>query len=189
MCQVLLPDSQDVSLSEYILTCRIEDDPAAFALFLEYLYGGNVLLPADLSLHAPDKGPVFDRVKLWCFAEKVGLKDLQDYLMSGIMTNYNKLNVQPSAEVMGYVHQNSLAGSAMRLFVADGFYWCLMEKEEGWSLENLGGVLLEGGEDFVFDFLGFVRRGRGLRNPITQDKCAYHTHPRDMFCKFKDDVL
>jgi hypothetical protein len=74
--------------------------------------------PSTLPNITPQVGPIFDRIKLYCFAEKHCLTKLMDYTVSSLISNYAKYKKLPTFAVMTYAYQHTAAGSELRSFIA-----------------------------------------------------------------------
>src|SRR5450756_2353201 len=121
-----------------------EDDADAFSLFMEWLYLGH-LSPVKLDHHTTTSGPIYNRIKLYCFAEKHCLVDLMDYTMSSLMSNYTKHTRLPTIEVMQYVYENTVVGSKLRAFIARSLRYIISELSGSsfWPSEKLGRLMMD----------------------------------------------
>jgi hypothetical protein len=169
-----------------------EDDPDAFGLFLEWVYGGGLLQPADMKKHTSTNGPIFDRVKLYCFAEKICLDRLVDYTMTSLLSAYSKNKRSPSAMAISYAYEHSSSDSPLRKFALESFVQTAFNKEATWNVKNLSDTMLSS-EDLRIDFLRLTMSGEALNiktatPPTKRSPCTYHVHNKDEDCPFKNEV-
>jgi hypothetical protein len=170
-----------------------EDDPDVFSLFLEWLYLGH-LQPVIIDKHTKTSGPIFDRIKLYCFAEKHCLVDLMNYTMSSLMSTYAKHNRLPICEAMAYAYRNTAAGLRVRPFIAHALRHIICNLSGGshWSSEDITQHMLEV-EDLTMDVLPLMRSDRQSERspggPASLSKCTFHVHKQGGVCSYKETVL
>ncbi|KAE8449973.1 hypothetical protein EG329_007112 [Mollisiaceae sp. DMI_Dod_QoI] len=93
-----------------------EDDPDAFLLFAQWLYS-DALPPIDHSLDAiSNEALLFNRFKLYCFAEKYLLDSLMNHTIYTIWSVVFTLPKVPSTEAIQYSFQNTHPRSELREF-------------------------------------------------------------------------
>jgi hypothetical protein len=163
-----------------------EEDVDTFNLFVEWLYMGH-LRPVDITKHTAESGPLLNRIKLYCFADKYCISDLMDYAITSCISNYDLHNRLPGAPAARYVYSNTPTGSHMRKYIALTFHYIIKCcSADVWATEDISKVMQEC-PDLLLDVLRLMREG-GSALPQKLGgltKCAFHAHedtPR--FCPF-----
>lgn len=155
-----------------------EDDPESFDSFSRWLYRDK-LDEMDLSAPKTDSGPLWDRIKLYCFAEKYCIDSLADIAMDTIIPAYSDENFTPSAHSMCLVYDNTSEGSRLRLYMARSFAYrlvCLHVDVPRELLERLASI-----SDFPRDVFSILLKGTPI-HPNNLARCNYHRHGKDRIC-------
>lgn len=169
-----------------------EDDPDAFNLFVEWLYMGR-LQPVNIDKHTTTGGPIFDRIKLYCFAEKHCLGDLMDYTMSSLMSNYTKYKKLPTFAAMTYAYQHTAAGSKLPFFVAHALRYIISDLSgvAYWPSEEIDRIMVDI-EELMMDVLPLMRSDRQHEmvpwSPAYLQKCTFHMHEKGDACPYTELV-
>jgi hypothetical protein len=174
----------------------------AFGLFVHWLYR-DFLQPIDISKHNPPKYDVFlDRVRLYCFAEKICLPTLMDYTMTTLMSGYSEHSEHPLLEAAIAAYESSSPNSHIRTYMSKHFAWYIAQYSDSDSLAAnrtspcLAQTLIAS-QDLTADVLRYLRgtNGRGTKgyravpDPRGSDKCQFHAHSSGEICLFKDKTL
>lgn len=179
-------------------TVRLPDDNAViFSLFLHWLYVGS-LLEIDLK-DVPDmvRGPLFDRMKLYCFAEKICQNDLMDCSISSIITLCHTHDKLPTTDIIVWVYKNTLLGSNLRKLVARIFLYVLHQGENGngdWSLKELSDAMSTI-EDLRMDVMNLLRAAKTedatrmlSKCPDELRSCMFHKHKSGEACLYNREI-
>jgi hypothetical protein len=94
-----------------------EEDPVIFDLFLEWLYKDR-LSKIDITTSTETAGPYMDHIKLFQYAVKICLPQLQDFVTSDLMYNYEVHIKQPSFRAIMVSYEVTPAGSPLQNFMA-----------------------------------------------------------------------
>jgi len=180
--------------SEEQLACLPDEYPAVFSLFLEWIYKDR-LAKFSLADSTCSSGPFMDRVKLYPYAGKICMPDLEDYVMSDMIASCQYHRCWPSPQAVLLAYEGIVPGSKLRTFMADSFYLSvtLVEANSG-SIARLPSGFFNNA-DLLRDILSLLAKdndndthlpGVELRKA---DKCKYHNHVGDLECPYKDFLL
>jgi hypothetical protein len=169
-----------------------EDDPNAFALFVQWLYRDS-LTPLDIRKHSPPENDIFlDRIRLYCFAEKILLPNLMDLTMTILFSNYKKLGKMPTDEAVGLAYQHSGPKSPIRTFMTRSVAWSITQQTStSWTTEGLAGTLMTSGE-LTYDVVELLRGTSSVKlyGPCEVDRCKLHVHEESsQACQYKGEIL
>jgi hypothetical protein len=156
-----------------------EDDSETFESFILWLYRGT-LDDIDKSTANSEGGPMWERIKLYCFAEKYCIDVLADSAMDTIIDGFTGVCIHADSIYLAY--QNTSGGAALRSYMATGFAFeisVLYEEKSEEELERLANI-----SDFARDVFCILagRRTAALTNPDTLPKCEFHRHGEDKPC-------
>lgn len=168
-----------------------DHDPAAFALFLEWLYRRKYA-PLDIN----DRNAFTDRIRLYCFADAIDVLELMDYTMTVLITNYQKHDKVPSAAAAKIAYQHSEPGSEIRGFVALCLAATLLGTEEDVlsspTSEKFLALMTEE-RDLGLDMIRLMRKRECCPMPLAQlltlPKCRFHVHVEGEECDFQEEIL
>jgi hypothetical protein len=168
-----------------------DDDPTAFALFLEWLYRRKY---APLDIH--DRNAFTDRIKLYCFADKIDVLELMDYTMTVLISNYQKHGKVPGAAAARIAYQCSGPGSHIRGFVALCLAATLVGTEEDVlatpTSEKFLALMTEVYE-LGLDMIRLMRKQDCCPMPLAKllalPKCHFHVHVDGEECEFMEEIL
>ena len=167
------------------------DDPAAFGLFLEWLYVGRLPPIPPFSV---DKWKwshlIFERVKLYCFAENIASPKLMDYTMTTLISGYLQNNTLPSFGQIKLAYRNSLSTSRLRKFMSQSVHYICtspMCSAEIWSNKEICEFLI-GNKEGATDLVESMRESSGevTPDPRCMALCTFHVHPENEECEFKN---
>ncbi len=159
-----------------------EDDPEAFDSFLRWAYG-SVLDEPNMEESKQDSGPLWDRIKLLCFAEKYCIEALIDRAMDTIVDAYKGAYTHPSAEGVLLAYSNTSKGAGIRLYMARSCeYRFVTEGASAYSEASLD--ILANISDLSRDvFSLLMSRGHHLQeSPDDAPRCDYHRHGKNQAC-------
>jgi hypothetical protein len=175
-----------------------DEDPIVFSLFLEYIYGGGRLGPVDIERSTTATGPVIDRIKLYGFAERIGLVDLADYIMTNLVSNLAYYERTPSKDGMKLAYEVTKPGSPLRNYMSHSLYYIMKfdDDESAWSTRTLCDTLKET-DDLLFDLVAVTRKHEASQpasikrsiDPRVGSKCRWHSHPDGKHCLLQGDIL
>lgn len=163
----------------------VEDDVDAFNLFVEWLYMDR-FRPLDFSKHSFASGPIFDRVKLYCFADKICLHALMDYTISVLLAAYLKYERYPSAEAAQYTFENTSSGSHLRTYMAYSVHYLIKNgTDEKNPVKNLHNAIAAN-DDLGTQVLQIFRAkaNSSAKTPREIAWCSLHIHENK--CRFPD---
>ena len=152
--------------------------PNAFALFVQWLYRESITA-LDIRKHNPPENDIFlDRIRLYCFAEKICLLALMDLTMTILVSNYKKLGKLPSDDAVNLAYQLSAPKSHIRAYMIRTIaYSITISTSPSWTTEGLAGSLMTNAE-LTFYVVELLRgtRDRNLYHPHDFQKCELHVH-------------
>ena len=165
-----------------------EDDPDAFNQFLEWFYKG-ALQPVNIAKETRDGGPLFNRVKLYRFAEKHCLDVLMDLAISSIMTCHVKNKSMPNYTSIKYGYPETDTSSKLRSFMSKALARILRNQVEGgsWPATDISRLMIDN-EELSLDVLRLMR-GVASQDPLTLPKCTFHVYPTSQTYPYTGDVL
>ncbi|CZR57454.1 uncharacterized protein PAC_07343 [Phialocephala subalpina] len=164
-----------------------DDGIGTFHLFLEWLYRG-ALRPADMAKHTTTSGPLFNRVKLYCFAEKICSTELMDYTMTELVALYRKNYKLVSIPAVEWIYESTSPESLLRKFAALSYIRVVSKGvEEKWPMSLVAETLRSSGEP-ARDVLQLMRSGEtGSEPPSMLDPCHFHHHKQGADCPYYED--
>lgn len=155
-----------------------EDDPATFDSFLRWAYS-NALSNINIEESKGNSGPMWDRIKLFCFAEKYCNDTLADCAIDSIMDAFKDTGLSPSVEGIHLAYSNTSPGSGLRLYMARNFAHTLINRKLLYDVKKLQRLasITEFSQD-VFVILGHGTPSR----PHDAPRCDYHRHGKYKAC-------
>jgi hypothetical protein len=163
-------------------------------LFLEWIYKGR-LDKFNISDSICAFGPFMDRVRLYLYAGKICMPDLEDYVMSDMIASceYHKCWPSPYAVLVAY--NGTVAGSKLRAFMVESFYLSVtLVESHSSSIARLPSGII-GNAELLRDILGLITKGNDKDKHIPGvelkkgGSCTYHNHADGAECPYKDLVL
>jgi hypothetical protein len=129
-----------------------------------------------------------DRVKLYIYAGKIWLPDLEDYVTSDMIASceYHKCWPSPQAVLMAY--EGTLPGSKLRTFMAKSFHRSvtLVETHSSPIARLTSGFF--GNTDLLRDVLNLIAKDNDKEVHLPREelkkagKCIYHNHVDGISC-------
>jgi hypothetical protein len=155
-----------------------EDDPETFDTFLRWAYS-NALSDVNMKESKTNSGPLWARIKLFCFAEKYCADALMDYAIDSIMDAFKSTNLYPSVEGIHLAYSNTSDGSGLRLYMARSFVHRLINRKLPYDengLKQLASII-----EFSQDVFVIMAKG-APSHPNDAPRCDYHRHGEDKAC-------
>lgn len=155
-----------------------EDDPETFDSFLRWAYS-NALSDVNMKESKTNSGPMWDRIKLFCFAEKYCADTLTDCAIDSIMEAFKSTDLYPSVEGIRLAYSNTSHGSGLRLYMARSFAHRLINRTLPYDtngLQQLASII-----EFSQDVFVILAKGAPSR-PQDAPRCDYHRHGKDKAC-------
>ncbi len=166
-----------------------EEAATTVALFIEWVYTSR-LRPIDYTKSTATSGPIWDRILLYGFAEKLCLPELCDYLMSNLITTYGIAGLLPSFQGVILAYNNTNERSPLRKFMVQALCITVMQKDEGYEPSDIMGNAMAECPDLVVDLLWLMRPDKPVaKNPTHERKCKFHIHKVGKECPHKVDIL
>ncbi|EKG10246.1 BTB/POZ-like protein [Macrophomina phaseolina MS6] len=154
-------------------------DEFAFALFVRWLYGGELRGPTDF--HSMQH-----YLCLYVLATRFRVERLKNDVMDQIRAYYRKSNMTAPAYRLEYVFENTSGPNHLRRFlVSTAAYRYLCEREPRLS-DSMRGVVAKGGEltvDFA-EALAALHQNE-LMDVRRGPDCAFHDHVETQVCKVR----
>jgi len=156
-----------------------DDEPETFDSFLKWLYRGT-FDEIDKVTANSKSGPMWERIKLYCFAEKYCINVLADSAMDTIIEGFTGICIRADSICLAY--SNTSHGAALRSYMATGFAFELAVLAQNNTEEELG--RLANINDFSRDVFCLLAGGKRkpLKNPDRLPRCDFHRHGRDKPC-------
>lgn len=159
-----------------------EDDPPTFDRFVQWVYV-RTLPEIGLATSSTISGPVWDQIKLYCFAEKYCIDILADTIIDSIRVASKSRNSCPSVQGMIMAYENTSEGSRLRLYMVRSLaYEILSERSENLDKSQLSS--LASVTDFSRDILMLLFEPKNLvpKHPNEFPACDYHRHGKNNIC-------
>jgi hypothetical protein len=159
-----------------------EDDPQAFDCFLHWLYVGT-LSSINMAKSFPTSGQLWDRIKLYCFAEKYCIDTLADAVIDTVQAALKNKPDYPSPQCVVMAYENTSEGSRLRLYLVRSIaYEIIVRKPDSLTQAQLG--LLAGVSDFSRDMFALLLGLKEVRpkHPNEFPACEYHRHGKMYAC-------
>ena len=167
-----------------------DDLLAAFNLFLEWLDASSVI---QADINNTTIGPIFDRIKLYCFGDKYCLPNLMDCAISSIISHFERSKTWPSAIQVAYVFGNTASGSHLQSLIADLLHYIIRcyTNTGCWFAAVIADIMMcskDLVQDVVFRMRAVDKQQSELPTyPLHSSKCTYHLLAKDVKCRFNDD--
>jgi hypothetical protein len=150
-------------------------DEFAFALFVRWLYGGQLTGPSDF--HSMQH-----YISLYVLATKFQIEKLSNEVMDAVRSYYRSANMTAPPYRLKYIYDNTPAPNKMRQFlVTTAAYRGLCE---GGLSDEMRDVLAKGG-DLAVDFIQAQVKlhAEGLGDVRKGSDCTWHEHVETRACK------
>lgn len=168
-----------------------DDDPDAFGLFLEWLYVGRIppIPRKSISNNEERTKMHLDRIKLYCFAEKIMAPTIMDSTITSIIRAHIRNNTSPGFLTIEFAYQNSPSTSCLRKYMSLVVHDLTTSSLVGWSNEEFHNFLMKLGEGMM-DLVGLLRGSSGqvTSDPHKLPICTFHAHSEKEVCRFKEDA-
>jgi hypothetical protein len=155
------------------------DEPETFDSFLQWLYRAT-LDKIDKTTVNSKGGSMWNRIKLYCFADKYCIDVLADSTMDTIIDGFTGVSIRADSICLAY--NNTSQGAALRSYMSTGFAYELLMKfgkntEE--DLRRLANI-----SDFSLDVFTVMinPETKTPTNPDHLSKCIHHRHGKDKPC-------
>ena len=152
-----------------------EDDPTTFGVFLGWLCKGVVEIPEN-------PVNVNDQIRMFAFAEKYSLVELQDKSIESLIYTLKKVGCLPNYSGMAAAYTHTHVDSKLRLFMARIAAYVTLaftKSAEGgsWSKKNMT-LAFEKCPELAVDALDSMRGQNGIKiiDPREHPLCDYHQH-------------
>jgi hypothetical protein len=154
-----------------------DDEPEVFDAFYQWLYR-DTLDEMNSKDSKRSSGPIWERIKLVCFAEKYCIDKLSNYGMDTLIECYKKEKCMPSSEAIDLAYSNTSEGSGLRLYMARSFARRIYDKE---SIAEEHMIELASMGDLCYDVFSVMlhRPHPTPQDPNTAARCDYHRHGKD----------
>jgi len=155
-----------------------DDNPAAFSLFVEWLYGSRYT-QIDIDKRTSNSGLFVDRIRLYAFAEKICLNSLMNYTITTLMSNYKEHVCFPTAAAATLAYELCPVGSRLRRFMSN----CLAQiikvefvDPKAWAPDEIA-VAMMGSQNLTFDVLQLLhgKDHKIMLVALYMEKCHFHT--------------
>lgn len=168
-----------------------EEDPVIFGLFLEWLYKDR-LSKMKLATSTPRDGPFTNRIKLFQYAVKICLPQLQDLTMSDLMDNIEIHNRHPNLRSVIVSYESTPAGSPLRKFMARTL---LSVVGTGTYSTECATDEIMGNADLVRDIIRLTGEKNAQEGanfdvlPWEMPRCDFHAHAPGADCAYMDRTM
>jgi len=169
-----------------------EDDPDAFALFVDWLYTRTISVA---SVKNPDEGKTAIRAltKLFAFAEKYCLISIADQVMDRIVELGIEFSRLPGDDIVGLGYSTTKLGSRLRLYLSRSYTFHLFRNitPSYWTPQRLHDVhqVAVKHPDLLFNFFLISTDTKyggiaWLTNSNHAPFCDYYQHGKDAQCLY-----
>jgi hypothetical protein len=159
-----------------------EDDPEAFDVLLDWLYGGS-LPPVTRTLREGEENLYdmsWDWQDVFVLADKLCIPELMDVTMDFCREYDYEENSFPALESIEQGYKITSAGSVLRKYLAMSCAYLILNKSNTWSLQDLSELSVKIPE-LNRDIMEIMREQEGaVEDPRELPDCDFHSHPKDI---------
>jgi len=162
------------------------DDPEGFALFVKWLYQGQL---DDVSAYSEEKKYDYSVAchKLYLLCDRFDIPELKNIAMDQYRRGLLEAELVPDAEEINEIYKQSPAGSPFRKLMTQIAARQIMDPDNDKDAETYRSCF-ENNPDFAVDMVNAIKIGTGgmlFEDPTNGDECEYHDHTGDKPCQNK----
>ncbi|KAJ9133521.1 Kelch repeat and BTB domain-containing protein 7 [Pleurostoma richardsiae] len=171
-----------------------EDDPAAFELFVRWLYGRSIVPGSGAALlPPPDKGgtvTIQEYLRLYVLACKFLVEDLENSVVDIAHAYYNAGTRRPDIRDVQYVYDNTPPRSGMRRLLSTRVTLGLFKGKQNNPFSEGWRDALNTTEDLAYDIIQEISgwnwvTGGNCPSRVISAACTFHKHERSTACPKK----
>lgn len=163
----------------------LDDDPAAFELFVKWLYQGRLDNISELSDEAKYDYAVACH-KLYRLCERLDMPELKNLSMDQYRLSLFEAQLVPDADEINEIYTMSKAGSPFRRLMIKIAARQVMDPDSDKDAENYRAAF-KANPDFAVDMVNAIKAGTGgmlFEDPTEGGECEYHDHSQGAGCNF-----